>query len=112
MNLNAYDKVLFENLNWIDPKYKRFYSKTIPKRNFFTILKRYNGQSNDWYLLLSDVTIEGYVWEPVKVNKNYQKYDLYRYWETMGLDALTSVTEVNVKKEEENDEYLIYYLDI
>lgn len=114
VNLNIYDDVAVINTNWFDPKYKRFYSKVIPKKKFFCILKRYDNvkRENNYYIALSDIEDSSHIWGVVQSSSNYTKYDLKDIWNTLPVHNYTGVTEVNIELIEQDDESLLYYLDI
>lgn len=114
INLNLYDDVLERNVNWIDPKYGAFYSRTITPRAFYTILKKYDNKANEtkFYIVLSDELTDDRKWFGVNnTGRGYIKLNLSQFWKSMNLN-LSEVTEVNIKVEEESDNATIYYIDI
>ena len=114
INLNLYDNVLERNINWIDPKYKAFYSRTMIPRSFYTILKRYDNcnKVTNFYIVLSEELTEDRKWFGVNnTGRGYIKIDLSKFWDKLKLD-ITDVTEVSIKIEEESDNATIYYIDI
>ena len=114
INLNLYDNVLERNINWIDPKYGAFYSRTMTPRAFYTMLKKYDNKANEtkFYIVLSDELTEDRKWFGVNnTGKGYIKLNLSQFWKNMNLN-LSEVTEVNIKVEEDSDTATIYYIDI
>ena len=113
MNLNAYDDVTPINKNWISPRYKKFYSKTLPKYDFFTILKRYNKSESttDYYLVLCNDTIPDKICCSIIHNPGYDKFDLTRFWKDLPIRGNKDI-EVYLELEEEHEDYLVYYISI
>lgn len=114
INLNAYDSVQIINKTWIDDKYKKLYSKVIPYKVFFTLLRRYNTKDKvyDYYLLISDKTDNAHVWDTAINNKTYVKYNIEPYWNILPTHKLRGVTEINIELVDSDDESQLYYLDI
>ena len=115
MNLSAYDVVkgINRNATWIDPKYKRLYSREIKARNFFGFSKTFNADTNsyDLYLILTDTnTNDGSF---VKVIDRYQplKIPLNRIWNDISL-YITETTNVTLKRVDEDSDCDIYLIDI
>lgn len=114
INLSAYDNVKIEHDTWIDSKYKRFYSKSIPYRPFFTILKRFNPDLNrtEFYLVLMDEHIDGRVCKPVaRSPKGFIKINLGIFWDSLGVGNI-GVAEIEYSTVEVADNAIIYYIDI
>lgn len=116
INWKLYDEVKIKNINWIDKKYKRFYSRSIPYKPFYTILKKYNQNNNctDYYLATIDEPVSGYNWHGAQQKKDFIKYDLSFCWDDVlkSLPMSKQVIEVNVELVEEDDVAAIYYIDI
>ena len=113
LNLVAFDDVLIRNKNWISPTYKKFYSKTLPKMKYFTILKRYDPEKSEtnFYLLLSNVITPDKVWRGIIHNPGYDKFDIKEYWNELGIKGNKDI-EINITLEEGDDDMLLYYMDI
>jgi len=80
MNLAAYDKIenVFED-TWINFQYNRLYSRSIKFRRFFTILKRYNGSTYNYYLCFSDYEDENTKWVNVQHYKTGIKVSIAEF---------------------------------
>lgn len=114
INLSAYDNVTIVHDTWIDSKYKRLYSKSIPYRPFFTLLKRYNNEDNrtDYYLVLSDEVTPDKVFKGVaKSPKKFLKFDLSTFWKDLDIGNI-GVAEISYERVESADNADIYYLDL
>ena len=114
MTLDLYDNVRPINRNWIDKRYKKFYSKTMPHRTFYTFLKKYNPEydDEDIFLVLSDVNYSDHYWKGVINNKRYIKIDIIPFIDYLNINKLKDrITEINVKLVEETEDYVIYLLE-
>lgn len=115
MNLVAYDivKGINRNATWIDPKYKKLYSREIKFRDYFGFSRNYNPDSNDYdiYLILSDVNPNDGSF--VKVIDRYQplKIPLNRIWNTIER-YFENAINITVKAVEHNSDYDVYLLDL
>lgn len=114
INYNLYDEVTPIHRNWIDERYKTFYSRTIPYKTFYTILKKFNTkhEDTDYYLVLSDETTGEFRWGAVQKNPGKIKCDLKPYWRDINTSKIHGVTEINISVEEEADNAVVYYIDI
>ena len=114
INYNLYDEVTPIHKNWIDTRYKIFYSRTMEYKTFYTILKKFNTrhQDVDYFLVLSDETTNEYRWGAVQRNPGKIKCDLKPYWKDINTSKLNGATEINVSVEEKADNAIVYYLDI
>ena len=83
MNLNAYDNVNDSATlkTWIDPYYRKLYSREIKFYPFFTMLKRYNDKikRDEFYLCLSAETDDGHDWRSTAHYNNSVKVDLSEF---------------------------------
>lgn len=115
MNLSAYDIVKGINRNgtWIDPKYKRLYSRELPVREYFGFSKTFNPQTNsyDFYLILSDTNPNDGSF--VRVIDKYRplKIPLIRIWNDISI-YITEVTNITVSPIENNNDYDIYLINL
>lgn len=115
MNLNLYDNIeIDKNKTWVDPAYKKLYSKEMERYAMFTVLKRYNPKDRcfDYFLALSNTGDKEHHWDCVTLTRSgIVKINLARYWHLL---PFTKCAEFNVIIEEvEHDEDgIIYYLDI
>lgn len=116
INWKLYDAVDIKNMNWIDQAYKKFYSRTIPYKPFYTVLTKFNNVSNctEYYLATIDEPVEGYNWHGVQQKKDFIKYDLSFCWKGIvnNLNTSEQVVEINVTLVEEDDVAAVYLLEI
>ena len=115
MNLSAYDIVKGVNRNgtWIDPKYKRLYSRELPIREYFAFSKNFNPQTNnyDFHLILSDTNPNDGSF--VRVIDKYRplKIPLSRIWTDISI-YVTETINITVTSIENTSDYDIYLLNI
>lgn len=116
MNLNCYDKVEIPyDKTWIDTYYKRLYSREIPKYNAYAIMTRYNPKErcNDIFLVLTNNPDDNHVWySTMQTKTGILKINLVPYWHILNMASKPRECEVSIEKVEEDEEGVIYYLDI
>lgn len=116
MNLSAYDAVennTFTN-TWINPTYKKLYSRTIEYYPYYAFLKKYNNKtkSNDFYLvMLNDINTHVQC-RSVIINNKVIKIDLSPIWFTSSLCKIKERTSISIEEIEKNKDGIIYYLDV
>lgn len=114
MNLVAYDIVKGINRNgtWIDPKYKRLYSRELPAREYFGFSKNFNPQTNryDFYLILTDINKNDGSF--VRVIDKYRplKIPLNRIWNDISI-YISEVANVTLNPIENSDDCDIYLIN-
>lgn len=116
MNLNAYDAVeanIYNN-NWINPIYKKLYSRSIEYHPYYAFLKKYNKESktNDYYIAMLDDTNNHANCRSVVINNKLIKIDLSPIWTTSSLCKLKERTCINIEEVDRNKDGVIYYLDV
>ena len=116
MNLAAYDKVDEVNYlkTWIDPRYKRLYSRELPFYKFYSFAKRYNNDTKetDFYLILhnnleSDITIHSVI-----SDKGMIKMYLKDIWNESIFKTFKTVSNVTLTLIDKQDDCVIYLIDI
>lgn len=117
MNLNAYDAVEIDvssNSNWVNPLYKKLYSKDIEFHPYYTFLKKYNSKtkSNDYFIAMLDDTNSHAQCRSVVIKNNVINLNLAPIWFISSLCKLKERTFISVEEVERNKDGVIYYLDV
>ena len=116
MNLNLYEKVdINRNKTWVDPVYKNLYSKELEDFSIFTILKRYNPKDRctDYFLCLTNNPDINHKWDCVtKTKGGTTKIRLFNFWNLLPFQNKRKEFDIVISKVEEDEEGVIYYLDI
>lgn len=116
MNLSAYDAVennIFAN-TWINPVYKKLYSRNIEYHPYYAFLKKYNKhtKSNDYYIVMLNNTNDKVQCRSVIINNKVIKLDLSPIWFTSSLCKIKKRTSISIEEVERNEDGVIYYLDV
>ena len=116
MNLNLYENIDIDRTKtWVNPTYKKLYSKQIKQCSMFTILKRYNPKEkcNDYFLVVSNKGDNDHRWDAVTITRSgIVKINLSNYWNLLPFFNKHSEFNVLIEKVEEDEDGIIYYLDI
>lgn len=116
MNLNIYEKVeINRTKTWVDPKYKKLYSREIENYSMFTILKRYNPKEKctDYFLVVSKTGDNEHRWDCVTTTRSgIVKINLVNYWHLLPFQFNQKEFELIIEKVEEDETGVVYYLDI
>lgn len=115
MNLNNYDKVEINyNTTWVDPMYKKLYSRELEYHPYYTFLKRYNPKirNHDYYIALFDEIREDVVCHDINTKKGVMKLNLKPIWYNTSLVRLNKKIIISLTIEEKYDNGIIYYIDI
>lgn len=115
INLNEYDGVVIKVNSWIDPQYKRLYSDSIKRKPYFTILKKYNPNTNttDYYLVMLDKINNKFVCDETNVsNSGTVKVPLDKFWDSLPINKYIQRTDIYIEFIEEDEHTIVYYLDI
>lgn len=116
MNLNAYDPVETNcTKSWINPRYKRLYSKELEYHPYYAFYKRYNTKYKyyDYYIALLDEPVSDVEYHGlVRDNKGVVKIDLTPIWYNTSLKDLKETINVSLELKEKCIDGLLYYLDI
>lgn len=113
--LSTYDAVEQKHTrSYIDPCYKKLYSNEISYRKYYSFGKRYNAKfhKDDYYLILSNDTTDDRNWHSVTQRKNMYNFTLSPIWSDSSLQYLKETTDIYIRKEDEDEESVVYYLDI
>lgn len=116
MNLSAYDAVendVFAD-TWINPTYKKLYSRSIKYYPYYAFLKKYNKntKSNDYYVAMLKNTNSHVQCRSTIMNNKVIKLDLSPIWSTSYLCTFKQRTAIFIEEVEKNEDGVIYYLDI
>lgn len=117
MNLSAYDVVENKYMtgSWIDPNYKKLYSKEIEYHPYYAFFKRYNNKLkvNDYFITLVDNEIPNVTCHSViRTNKGLIKIDLAPIWNTTNLKNIIEKTIISLEIKDKSDDGVVYYLDV
>lgn len=116
MNLSAYDAVennVFAD-TWVNPTYKKLYSRSIEYYPYYAFLKKYNKntKSNDYYIAMLKNTNSHVQCRSVIMNNKVIKLDLSPIWSKSSLCKIKERTSISIEEVERNEDGVIYYLDI
>ena len=116
MNLNAYDNVNDSATlkTWIDPYYRKLYSREMKFYPYFTMLKRYNDKikTDEFYLCLSNETDDGHDWRSTSHYNNSIKVSLSEFWANSRLKDIHTKTYIIIDKDYEDSNSVVYRLFI
>lgn len=117
INLNAYDSVEpnFYNATWVNPYYKRLYSKEIEYKYYYSLFKRYNTNNRryDYYLFMTNKHRTDIVLYSTMLSKDKTiKINLSPIWNDTNLNNIKQESRINFEKVEEDEDGCLYYLDI
>lgn len=116
MNFSAYDAVeanIYDD-SWVNPIYKKLYSRNIEYHPYYAFLKTYNKESktNDYFIAMLDDTSNYANCRSVVINNKLIKIDLSPIWTTSSLCKLKEKTRINIEEVERTKDGVIYYLDV
>lgn len=114
INFNLYDDAVSNLKTWIDPQYKRLYSYAITYKPFYTVLTKYNkvDKQTYFYIALLDDVIPNKVCKSVMRTKSGAcKIDLTPIWNKLKIISNETIS-INISKEDEDNNVIIYKLDI
>ncbi len=115
MNLNQYDDIIEKKDTWINPVYKKLYSRTLEYKPYYTIVRRYVKQSAsyDYFLIVSDSILEGkHMKSVIQENNGLLKFDLKAYWNVLPVRESTKDVIVSTDIVEKESGMIIYKLSI
>ena len=116
MNLNIYETLDIDRTkSWVNPVYKKLYSKEIEQYSMFTILKRYNPKEKctEYFLVLSNIGDNAHKWDCITATKGgIIKINLVNYWNFLPFRNKNREFSIILEKVEEDEEGAVYYLDI
>lgn len=116
MNLNLYETIDIDRTKtWVDATFKNFYSKEIEQYAMFTILKRYNPKEKclDYFLVVTNKGDNKHKWDCITTTKSgIVKINLRSYWHFLPFNNKTGEFNIIIEKIDEDEEGVIYYLDI
>lgn len=116
MNLNEFNvvtKAINKQKSWIDCDRKVLYSREIRKRQYYSILKKYNPTNNntDYYILTFDEPISDVAFKPL-IRDNYQRTKIYlnEIWIESNMylfERMCNVLVTAMERTPDSDLYLI-----
>lgn len=116
MNLNAYDNVdeSIVNNTWINPLYRKLYSREIKYYPHYCLLKRYNDKlaKDEYFLCLSNNIDKNHAWHTTERNGNSVKVHLDEIWNKSSLKHINDTIYVSVDKVDDEPDLVIYCLNI
>jgi len=115
INLNEYDNINDNHVNWVDPRFHTLYSTEIKRKSFFTIVKRYDNvnKNTDYYLVMFDTPNKRYeIGTTYRTASGLVKIPLTKFWNKLPFSNMKSITDIVIELKDEDDESIVYYLDI
>lgn len=116
MNLNAYDIVEEINMGtYVDPCYRCLYSDKIKFKQYYYFFSRFNSKNKctDYFIYLSDKDVPNSVKHSSSLNKQgLIRIKLSPIWKDNALTSLTEQTKISIELIEEDNDGIMYYLDI
>lgn len=116
MNLSAYDVIKQINYlkTWVDPRYKRLYSRELPDYKFYSFAKKYNPDNNvtDFYIILHNNIDTDLIIHPVIIDKRVTKLYLKDIWNESPLRTITNIENIKLDIDDNTqDDCIIYKID-
>lgn len=116
INLNAYDKieVNYNNKTWVNPVYKKLYSKQIEFKPYYAFLERYSSSTKtyDYYIIFSNVQYDDVNWHSTNTRKGTIMLNIGSIWNKTKLRDIRKIEFIDLEKVEEDKDSIIYYLNI
>ena len=118
MNLSAYDSInnkIDKNKSWVDIKKKQLLSREINKRQYSTLVKRYDAQTNtnSYYVAITDTPPKDKVCKKLKIDDYGRvKLNLTPIWNETYLSQLDSNCNIMIERVEYDSDCDIYFIDV
>ena len=116
MNLNIYDDVnyLDRTKTWYNPNSYQIYSRNIKYYPVYSIKKRFNKQinKNEYYLCLCNDNIDNSFNSTRRSNKGVLSFKVKRIINDCNLKYIKEPTNINYEVIEEDNDGIVYLLDI
>ena len=118
MNLSAYDSInnkIDKNKSWVDIKKKQLLSREINKRQYSTLVKRYDAQTNtnSYYVAITDTPPKDNVCKKLKIDDYGRvKLNLTPIWNETYLSQLDSNCNIMIERVEHDSDCDIYFIDV
>ena len=118
MNLSAYDSInnkIDKNKSWDDIKKKQLLSREINKRQYSTLVKRYDAQTNtnSYYVAITDTPPKDKVCKKLKIDDYGRvKLNLTPIWNETYLSQLDSNCNIMIERVEHDSDCDIYFIDV
>lgn len=117
INFNLYDAVTPNMINstYVDIRFRKLYSREMKYFQYNTLLKKYNSKTNqyDLFVALTKNPVPNAKSELTYCTKHKQiKVNLSNIWEEFRFSRFKQNVIVNTEIVEEDDDGIVYYLDI
>lgn len=118
MNLSAYDSInhkIDKNKSWVDIKKKQLLSREINKRQYSTLIKRYDVQTNtnSYYIAITDAPPKDKNSKKLKIDDYGRvKLSLASIWYETYLSQLDNNCNIMIELIEHDSDCDIYFIDI
>lgn len=116
MNLNAYDNVdeSIINKTWINPRYRKLYSREIKYYPFYCLLKRYDAttKKDEYYICLANASDNSHDWHTTTKYNNSIKISLVELWNKLDCRKATENVYILVTLVDVQDDGVVYKLGI
>jgi hypothetical protein len=116
MNLNAYDNVdeSIINKTWINPRYRKLYSREIEYYPMYCLLKRYNdtNKRDEYYLCLANTTDKNHDWHTTPKYNNSVKISLSEIWNKSSCRTYVTITYIAIALVDSQPDGKVYRLGI
>lgn len=116
INLNLYDNVvdkIDKQKTWIYIKNKVLFSREIKYKPYYFIGKRYYGNENFYFVILTDKPPEDRSYKRTILDSYGRvKISLASIWNASSLKNIVDDCNINITIHQEDDDSVAYYLDI
>ena len=116
MNLNAYDNVdeSIINKTWVNPRYRKLYSREIKYYPLYCLLKRYDNETkkDEYYVCLANYRDNEHDWHTTTKYNNSVKISLSEIWNKLDVRNATNITYIIATLVDEESDGIVYRLGI
>ena len=115
MNLVTYDTInrIDYTKSWIDPTYRKLYSREIKYYNFYSFATRYNKylERDEYYLILHNNINSSLKIYPLVSRNNICKIKLNDIWNKLFYKPPRHVVNINLEIDDIQEDCIVYYID-
>lgn len=115
MNLSAYDTIKQVDYlkTWVDPRYKRLYSREIPFYKFYSFAKKYNpdNKATDYYIINHNTLDTDLIVHSTIQDKGMIKMYLKDIWDESPLKYIRDVENIKLEIDSEQEDCIVYHIE-
>ena len=115
MNLVAYDTInrIDYSKSWVDPRYRKLYSRELKYYNFYSFATRYNKhlERNEYYLILHNNINSNLKIYPLVIKNGIYKIKLNDIWNKLFYKEPKEVINIILEPDDIQEDCIVYYID-